>query len=453
MQDTILPVLLCTVLTICFWPVLHTRIPARYVLLFFSLVAFTLISKTGVVVLLLFSVIVFYGGRIINRTKDRKQFYLIVALCLLPLILYKVISQQKEFSIDGNNLFEIIGISYFTFNGLSYIIDIRRGYLTPEKNYGHLLLYLSFLPCIASGPLHRYKYLDAQFSKALQINNEDLARGFRLVLWALFKNLVMAQRLRAIADPILNNPSEYHGVFVWLGGLAFFFQLYCDFSAYVDMSMGVARMLGVQIRPNFSNRVYASSSRTEFWKGWHQTLNAWFRDYVFFALVKGRSNKNKIDVVMLLTFILIGLWHAISWQFFLWGALNGLWVIGETKIRNILPALTSRFWKLTGTVYHLSLASCMAVIFRADDLSASWRALISPNKQQLGEDFMLAKFIFIIPLFLCMDVVNRIMKDDTIDVFLARQKRWHRWTFYFLIALMIMAFGKLPGENPYYVRF
>jgi alginate O-acetyltransferase complex protein AlgI len=301
--------------------------------------------------------------------------------------------------------------------------------------------------------LHRYKYLDAQFSKALNIQSEDLSRGFRLILWGVFKNLVMAQRLKAIADPILDNPSAYHGVFVWLGGMAFFFQLYCDFSAYVDVSMGVARMLGVQLSSNFSNRVYASSSRTEFWKGWHQTLNAWFRDYVFFVLVKGRRNAGKIDLVMLLTFVLIGLWHAISWQFFIWGALNGVWVIGETKIRNLFPPLTSGLWKAAGTLYHLSLASCMAVIFRSDDLSASWRALISPNKQQFAEDFMLAKFIFIIPLFLFMDIVNRLLKDDTIDICLARQKRWHRWVFYFFIALIIMAFAQLPNENPYYVRF
>jgi alginate O-acetyltransferase complex protein AlgI len=453
MQDTILPILLCTVLMICFWPLLHKRIPARYVLLLFSLGGFALISETGLVVLLFFSVIIYYGGRIVNHTKDGKIFFLIIALCLLPLILYKTIGHGKEFTTDGNNLFEIIGISYFSFNGLSYIFDIRRGYLTPEKNYGHLLLYLSFLPCIAAGPLHRYKYLDAQFSQALNISGEDLARGFRLILWGLFKNLVMAQRLRAIAVPILDNPTGYQGVFVWLGGLAFFLQLYCDFSAYVDVSMGAARMLGVQLSPNFSNRVYASSSRSEFWKGWHQTLNAWFRDYVFFPLVKGRSNQGKIDAVMLITFILIGLWHSISWQFLLWGALNGLWVIGETKIRNRLPVLTSRFWRIAGVLYHVSLASCVAVIFRTTNLRDSWQALVAPNKQQFTEDFMLAKFIFIAPLFLFMDIVNRLMKDDTIDIYLARQKRSSRWVFYFSIALMIMAFGQFPGENPYYVRF
>lgn len=438
---------------ICLWPLLHKWIPARHVLLFFSLGSFALTSKTGLAVLLFFSVLVYSGGHTIHRTKNRSIYYLIVAFCLLPLILYKTIGQGEEFTTNGNNLFEIIGISYFTFNGLSYLFDIRKGYLLPEKNYGHLLLYLSFLPCIAAGPLHRYKYLDAQFSKALNFDSKDLSRGFRLILWGLFKNLVLAQRLKAIADPILDHPTAYHGVFVWLGGLAFFFQLYCDFSAYVDVSMGVARMLGVQLSPNFSNRVYASSSRSEFWKGWHKTLNAWFRDYVFFALAKGRRSAGKIDMLMLLTFILIGLWHAISWQFFLWGALNGLWVIGETKIRALLPALTSRFWKVTGTVYHLSLASCTAVIFRTDNLSASWQALVSPNKQQLAEDFMLPKFIFIIPLFLFMDVVNRLLKDDTVDIYLGRQKRWYRWGFYFLIALIIMAFGQLPGENHYYARF
>jgi alginate O-acetyltransferase complex protein AlgI len=453
MQDAILPVVLCTVLILCMSPVLNKWFSPRHVLLFFSIASFALISITGLACLLLFSVVVYHGGRIIHHAKDRRIYYSLVVLCLLPLIIYKTIAHGKGFTTDENSLFEIIGISYFTFNGLSYLFDIRKGYLAPEKKYGHLLLYLTFFPCIAAGPLHRYKYLDAQLSSALNINNEDLSRGFRLILWGLFKNLVLAQRFKVIADPILDNPTAYHGVFVWLGGLAFFFQLYCDFSAYVDVSMGIARMVGVQLSPNFSNRVYASSSRSEFWKGWHKTLNAWFRDYVFFSLVKGRGRAGKVELVMLLTFMLIGVWHAVSWQFFLWGTLNGLWVIGETKIKTLLPALTSRSWRVAGTIYHLSLASCMAVIFRTDNLSASWRALVSPNKQQLAEDFMFAKFIFIIPLFLFMDVVNRLMKEDTIDVYLGRQKRWYRWAFYFLIALVAMAFGQLPGGNPYYVRF
>jgi len=452
MHVTILPVFLCTALAICFWPLLKNRISARYVLLFFSLVCFALISKTGLAVLLVFSVIVYSGGRVIHQMKRDSIHYSIIAVCLLPMILYKVIGQGAQGTVD-TILLEVVGISYFTFNGLSYLFDIRKGYLIPEKNYGHLLLYLSFLPCLAAGPLHRYKYLDAQFSNAFNITGEDLSRGFRLILWGLFKNLVLAQRLKAIADPMLDNPGAYQGIFVWLGGLIFFFQLYCDFSAYVDVSMGIARMLGVQLSSNFSNRVYASSSRSEFWKGWHKTLNTWFRDYFFFAMVKGRGRAGRIDLIMLLTFILIGLWHAISWQFLLWGIMNGLWILAETKIRARLPALSSRFWTMAGVVYHLSFASCMAVIFRSGNLRASWQALLSPGKHQFSEDFMLAKFIFIIPLFLIMDLINRAMKDDTIDVYLGRQKNWHRWVFYFLIALLIMAFGQLPGENHYYARF
>jgi alginate O-acetyltransferase complex protein AlgI len=454
MHVTMLPVFLCTVLLVCLSPFLYKRVSARYVLLFFSVGCFAFISTIGVAILLLFSVIVYAGGRTISRTSRCGIYYGTIALCLLGLVLFKIIGGHPELLVaDGHVPLQIIGISYFTFNGLSYLFDIRRGYLEPERNYGHLLLYLSFFPCIAAGPLHRYKYLQAQFSNALNINGEDLSRGFRLLLWGLFKNLVLAQRLKAIADPMLDDHAAYHGFFVLLGGLAFFFQLYCDFSGYVDVSMGFARMLGVQLSPNFSNRVYASPSRTDFWKGWHQTLNTWFRDYLFFPLVKGRAKKKSINLMLLLTFILIGLWHDISWRFLLWGLLNGLWIIAETKIRTRLPKVSSRFWQGMGVLYHLSFASCMAVIFRTNDLLASWQALFSANKQQFSQDAMGRKLIFVIPLLLAMDQVNRAMKNDTIDLYLGRQKRYHRWLFYFVIGLVIMAFGHLPGEGHYYMKF
>lgn len=456
MQVTMLPAFFCTGLIVCLWPLFRKWLSPQYVLLFFSLAYFAFISLPGALVLFFLAAVVYAGGYILDRTKGIHVYQVvIVTTCLLPLILYKIIdSPSFDFLfVHHYTLLEVVGISYFTFNGLSYLFDIRKGYLLPEKNFGHLLLYLSFFPCIPAGPLHRYKYLQAQFSAALNITEEDLSRGFRLVLWGLFKNLVLAQRLKTIADLMLDHPASYQGIFVWLGGLFFFFQLYCDFSGYVDVAMGFARMMGVQLSSNFSNRVYASPSRTDFWKGWHQTLNHWFRDYVFFPLVKGRSNEGRINVVMLFTFMLIGLWHALSLRFLVWGLLNGLWVLAETKVRKRLPVLSSRLWGIAGVVYHLSIASCMAVIFRTNEVQVSLKALFADSKQQFSEDAIVRQFVFIVPLFLGMDLMNRAMKNDTVDVYLGRQSRWHRWLFYFIIALLIMSFGRLPGDNHYYMRF
>lgn len=456
MHAVLLPVAACTFLVVCLWPLLSKWISPRYVMLFFSLACLVLISWASTVVLLVFSVLIFFGGKILHRDKTRITLYAIVATCLAPLILYKIIDAKvcQQCLIDPQLLtFEIIGISYFTFNGLSYLFDIRKGYLVPEMNYAHLLLFLCYFPCIAAGPLHRYKYLDAQFSQALKPDNENFSRGFRLILWGLFKNLVLAQRLKLIVDLILDNPEGYQGIFVLLGGLAFFFQLYCDFSAYVDVAMGFSRMMGIQISANFSNRVYLSSSRSDFWKGWHQTLNNWFRDYLFFPLVKGQTNRSRINLALLITFILIGLWHEVSYKFLIWGLLNGIWILAETKIRPRLAMLRGRMWEAVGVLYHLSMASFMAIIFRTTDLYATSEALLSANREQFSADSIWRKIIFIVPLFIFTDMVNKAMKEDTIDIYLGRKKRWQRWAFYFSLGLTIMAFGILPDESHYYIRF
>lgn len=454
MHVAILHVSVCTFLIICLWPIVPKWISPRVILLFFSLACVILISPVSAIVLLLFSIFVFVGGKILHNTNDRATVYGVITVCLLPLLLYKFIDFERfDLSGGAQTPLTIIGISYFTFNGLGYLFDIRRGYLAPERNYGYLLLFLCYFPCLAAGPLHRYRYLNAQFSQALALDGENFSRGFRLIVWGLFKNLVLAHRLKIIVELILDNPSGYHGFFVLVGGMAFFFQLYCDFSSYVDVAMGFSRIMGIQISPNFSNRVYLSSSRNDFWKGWHQTLNNWFRDYVFFPLVKGTPQKSRIDFMLLVTFMLIGLWHEVSLKFLFWGLLNGLWILAETKIRPRLPMLATRSWYWAGVCYHLSIACFMAVIFRATNLYTTWQALFSANKEQFLTDGIGRKLIFILLIFLIADWVNKTMKNDTIDVYLGRKKWWKRWAFYFFFGLIIMAFGALSDENPYYTRF
>jgi alginate O-acetyltransferase complex protein AlgI len=453
MNVTHLTVFATTSVIILLSPLLRQWLSTRSILLIFSLGCMAAISLWTLLLLLAFSLLVFAGGKSIHRNKTPSLFYVLIGLCLLPLLLYKIFgSEASGFEPGTLAILKLIGISYFTFNGLSYLIDVRRGFMVPEEDFTHLLLFLCYFPCIPAGPLHRYRYLNSQFSNALQPRGENLSRGFRLVLWGLFKNLVLAERLKFIADTILDNPAEYQGGFVLLGGLAFFFQIYCDFSAYVDVGMGFSRMMGIEIAQNFSNRVYLSSSRSEFWNGWHKTVNAWFRDYVFFPLVKGRPSKLRIDLVLLVTFILIGLWHALSVKFLIWGLLNGLWILAETKVRKRF-SFFGRMWRTVGVVYHLSLSSFMAVIFRTSDLSASLRALASPARESFERDNLLRAIALTIPLLLIADQVNRMLKTNTVDVAMSGLRGWQRWSFYFGLAILIMAFAQQAVEGHYYMRF
>lgn len=454
MQSAILLVFVCAFAVLAVTSLVSRWIHTRHILLLASLLCFAIVSVPGVCVLLVFSILVYGGGIMVSQRKTTGTLVAVVAMCLTPLVVYKVtIVQPWTQEVAAFSLLEMIGISYFTFNGLSYVLDIRKGYIAADNRYDNVLLYLAFFPCIIAGPLHRYKNLSTQFAGLGPIQEQNLSRGFRLVLWGLFKNLVLAQRLKEIADPIFQSRAEYQGFFVLLGGLVFFFQLYCDFSSYVDIAMGLSRMMGIQLSPNFSNRVYASTSRTEFWKGWHQTLNAWFRDYLFFALMKGRANAANFNRSLLLTFVLIGLWHDLSLKFFIWGLLNGIWILAEMRIRKSLPKVSSSVWRVPGLLYHLTLASCLAVIFRSDNLMLSLKKLMAPTIGAVHDDSLVRKLLFVIPILVLMDQINKAMKDETIDTALERFPRWGRWSFYFLLALVIMSFGQLPNENPIYAGF
>lgn len=236
--------------------------------------------------LILLAYIIFRLGFVIHRNLSKIR--LGVFCILIPLIIYKITGTgfhfenytSKDFQIlevlRWSSLFQIIGLSYFTFNGISYLIDIKRKYIKPEKSFFLVLLYLIYFPTIFSGPLHRAKYLIPQF-KNISISDTSISKGMRLILWGLFKNMVIAQRIFILINVLSN--SEISGPYYLILGLLFFFYLYCNFSSFIDFFQGISQIFGIQLKDNFRNRVYFSSSRQQFWRGWHITLNEWFRDY------------------------------------------------------------------------------------------------------------------------------------------------------------------------------
>lgn len=431
---------------------LQEKIKAWRLLLCGSLIFYTFnAGLRGLIFILIYTLFVFIAGKNIVRKEFKSRSFLLIVGTLLPLLFLKFSFVYVQ---TQSKIYEILGISYITFNALSYLFDIKKGYVVAENSYERLLLYLSFFPYVSVGPLQRYKKTIRQFTDKIEFSNENFSAGFRLVLWGIFKNLVLAQRFKAVVDRIMDQPNAYQGIIVLIGGLLFFLQLYCDFSSYIDIYQGIGRIFGIRLSPNFGNRVYFSNSRQNFWKGWHITLNHWFRDYFFFVIVKKIKSKYANIIATFITFLLIGLWHEISIKFLIWSFLNAIWILLEKKYQQYFEVLPAKFRKIAGIFYHLIIAAFLAIFFRSNDFISSINALFSSsNFRFLNETMLIKQIIFIPPLFFFMDFINRQAKQRNIDEFIATLSFSKRWLIYILLTIFILFFGLIPQQDFYYIRF
>lgn len=249
-----------------------------------------------------------------------------------------------------------VGISFYTFQSLSYSIDVYRGRQKPERHLGYFALFVSFFPQLVAGPIERAANLLPQLRHPYPLNALRLRTGFWLILWGFFKKVVIADRLALYVDPVFAHPQIYTAAHYWTALYFFCFQIFCDFSAYSDIAIGTARILGVDLMENF-RRPFAARSIAEFWQRWHISLTTWFRDYLYMPLLRsgGRISKARWLGSLLIVFVLSGLWHGAAWTFVLWGAMHGFYLTASLITR----PLRRRLW--LGLEYRLNwLAATLA---------------------------------------------------------------------------------------------
>jgi D-alanyl-lipoteichoic acid acyltransferase DltB (MBOAT superfamily) len=260
-----------------------------------------------------------------------------------------------------------VGISFYTFQTLSYSLDIYQGKLEPTKDWLSFFTFVSFFPQLVAGPIERASHLLPQFFSKKEFNYAWAVDGARLMLWGLFKKVVIADNLAYAVDSIFGN-YENKAAWVLYEGLVFFaFQIYCDFSGYSDIARGVARWFGIDIMRNF-NRPYFATSFRDFWSRWHISLSTWFKDYVYIPLGGNRNGEFHQLKNLGITFVLSGLWHGANWTFVTWGFLHAIYYIPETLIRNVksftfsIPNWLKRFF-----VFHFVLVAW--AYFRSPSIS------------------------------------------------------------------------------------
>jgi len=287
------------------------------------------------------SIVNYIGGIFIYDTKSKIARRLLLTLCCIAsigtLVLFKYYGFFVEnfrllFSAMGIqwspivlNLALPVGISFFTFQALSYTIDIARGNLKPTRNIIDFLVFIAFFPQLVAGPIERATNLLPQFNKARKFCFESAVHGTSLIAYGLFKKMVVADSLGQYVDRVWDNPLFYSSIACVVGVLFFSIQIYCDFSGYSDIARGVAKLFGFELMVNF-DRPYLSTTYSAFWRRWHISLSSWFRDYVYIPLGGSRVPFWKMLRNLWIVFLLSGLWHGASWGFVAWGALHACYL-------------------------------------------------------------------------------------------------------------------------------
>jgi D-alanyl-lipoteichoic acid acyltransferase DltB (MBOAT superfamily) len=231
-----------------------------------------------------------------------------------------------KYPINFINIILPIGLSFHTFQSLSYVIEVYRGNQKAEKHFGIYSLYVMFFPQLVAGPIERPQHMLHQFYERHVFNYSDATEGLRRIAWGFFKKVVIADRLASYVNPVYNNYDQHNGTSLILATIFFAFQIYCDFSGYSDIAIGSARVMGFRLVENF-RRPYFSRSISEFWKRWHISLSTWFRDYVYIPLGGNRVSRIHQYSNLLITFVVSGFWHGANWTFIIWGGLNGAYLV------------------------------------------------------------------------------------------------------------------------------
>jgi len=273
-----------------------------------------------------------------------------------------------------------VGISFYTFQTMSYSLNIYKGKLTPAKNFIEFSAFVAFFPQLVAGPIERASNLLPQFCRQRVFSYDRSVEGVRLILWGFFKKIVIADALAPAVNEIFANYGHYSSGTLILGAIYFAFQIYCDFSGYSDIARGLAKLLGFELMVNF-NFPYFSRGISEFWRKWHISLSTWFRDYLYVPLGGSRVGKMRGISNILIIFIVSGFWHGANWTFILWGALHALLFIPSfilgTNREHLGPLVQEGAWMPTvrdflGMVSTFVLVCIAWVFFRADSIHVAF---------------------------------------------------------------------------------
>jgi len=438
--------------------------------------------NTKYLLLLLTSITIdYFSGLQMEKKPDRRARmpYLLISLIgnLLLLFSFKYFNFFNDslrelfqlfdltYKVSDLNVLLPVGISFYTFQSLSYSIDLYRGKIPAEKNFKRFALYVSFFPQLVAGPIERASRLLPQFYKKISFNQKLFTSGLQLMYWGFFKKLVIADRLGVFNGSVFNDPDHSRGFAVMLASFLLYIQVYTDLSGYTDIARGAARVLGYDLMKNFNMPLF-STSLQDFWRRWHISLTSWFMEYLYIPLGGSRVEPRRWYFNIFTVFFLSGLWHGASWPFVIWGSLYGFLQLVEIWTKGFREKLFSfiglvkfpSLYNLLCIIYTLTAVGCVTLFFGAKTLKDAriliYNAFAYANTSSLIETLscnipLLLGIVFII-LLVTAELLHH--KYNLVQL-INRQPVLIRWPVYVCGLILLLAFGCFQEREFVYFQF
>ncbi len=342
-----------------------------------------------------------------------------------------------------------IGLSFHTFQALSYTIEVYRRKQSAERNFVVYALYVMFYPQLVAGPIERPQNVLPQLKEFRPYEWENVKEGLARMLWGFFKKAVIADRLAMVVERTFGHTSEASSAALFIGAVFYSFQIYCDFSGYSDIALGAAKVMNISLMENFK-QPYLSGSLSEFWTRWHVSLSSWFRDYLYIPLGGNRKGEWRRRLNILIVFLLSGLWHGANWTFIIWGLLHGLFVmilVGNTSPLAGRNSVIIRFFRI---IMNFLLVTFLWIFFRAENLQNAWIYIKSIFALRGGANFITlspAEFIFSILIVAVMLLRERYLPGHIIS------KNNRFWTYLVSMLIICYYFGVFVENQFIYFQF
>jgi D-alanyl-lipoteichoic acid acyltransferase DltB (MBOAT superfamily) len=461
----------------------------RWVLLLLASCGFYMAFVPKYILILFFTIIVdYFAGLGIARAQGaaRKVLLVVSLVANIGVLVYfkyfdfiignlNAIAAATNWQADFvlRNIILPIGLSFHTFQAMSYTIEVYRGKQEPERHFGIYALYVMFYPQLVAGPIERPQNLLHQFREVHVFEYARVTSGLKLMAWGLFKKVVIADRLAVLVDGVYGNPANHDGVMLTLASVAFAYQVYCDFSGYSDIARGSAEVMGFHLMRNF-RQPYHASSMSDFWRRWHISLSTWFKDYLYIPMGGNRVKPFRQGINLLVVFLVSGFWHGAQWTYVIWGILHGVFLVFGMATASTRQKL--RDWCGLSRVPWLrqslaiaitfSLVTVGWIFFRArtvpdavyilSHLHTGWDVLARPQEllaalQAVG--FSPADVVYSILALLVLMVGHQLQRREPVRELLARQPALLRWSVYYAALACIVLLGVFDRRSFIYFQF
>jgi len=363
------------------------------------------------------------------------------------------------------NIILPIGLSFHTFQSLSYVIEVYRGRQEPEKNFIVYATYVMFFPQLVAGPIERPQNLLHQFWEVHEFDSENVTAGLKRMAWGFYKKLVVADRLALYVNDVYSAPRSSNGLQLTIATVFFAYQIYCDFSGYSDIAIGAAQVLGFRLMENFRTPYY-SLSVSEFWRRWHVSLSTWFKDYLYIPMGGSRVSKGRHIMNLLVTFTISGLWHGANWTYVAWGLLNGIYLVCGFLTRDLRNRIFGVFGLTEETKVRKAIMlattfsiTCVAwIVFRARSIGDAYyiftHLATGWNVQGIAtEQFFMRQFPVALGSILILELGQMGQRLDSIPTILGRLHLPARWALYAALVTMVVMFGVYKKAQFIYFQF